>query len=278
MTFFLLITFRQTPYKLSLLIAYPLLLTFYLYSIKIRYIHSLGKIRKILAFLLPATFFFLIFETLFMILPFSTEMRYDALLNQIDIALLGVSPTVWIERYIHPLFTEILYIAYFLYFPMPLIVFGWMFYKRQYEAIEKYFFIFLLTYYSAYTCYFLFPAVGPRFYLTDQYTVHLNGYIFSDFLRNFIDTLEPNKLDAFPSLHTAILITTMILAYKNNKTLFYIYIPIGILILISVIYCRYHYFIDIIAGIVCSLISYWAAYRIYYNYRNKFTFHFGEPS
>ncbi len=278
MTFFLIITFNKTPYKTELLITYPLLLAFYIYSIKIRDIESLGNMRKTLAFLLPATFFFLIFETLFMILPYSTETRYDALLNQIDMALLGVSPTIWIEQYIRPLFTEILYIAYFLYFPMPLIIFGWMFYKKQFKAIEKYFFIFLLTYYSAYTCYFLFPAVGPRFFLADQYTVPLQGYFFTDFLRNFIDTLEPNKLDAFPSLHTAILITTMILAYKNNKTLFYIYIPIGILILISVIYCRYHYFTDVIAGVLCALVSYWAAYRIYYKYRYNFTFHFGDQS
>jgi membrane-associated phospholipid phosphatase len=278
MTFFMVITFNKTPYKTELIISYPLLLIFYFYSIKIRTIESLGKIRKVLAFLLPATFFFLIFETLFMILPYSTETRYDTLLAQIDLALFGISPTVWIEQYIQPIFTEILYIAYFLYFPMPLLVFGWMFYKRQYRSIEKYFFIFLLTYYSAYTCYFLFPAVGPRFFLADQYSIPLQGLYFTNFLRTFIDTLEPNKLDAFPSLHTAILITTMILAYKNSKFLFYIYIPIGILILISVIYCRYHYFIDVIAGVVCSLISYWAAYRIYYRYRQKFSFHFGEQA
>jgi len=278
MTFLLIITFNKTPYKAELIISYLLLLVFYLYSIKIRNLESLGNIRKILAFLLPATFFFLIFETLFMILPYSTETRYDTLLAQIDLTLFGISPTIWIEQYIHPFFTETLYIAYFLYFPMPLLVFGWMFYKQDYESVEKYFFIFLLTYYTAYTCYFLFPAVGPRFFLSDQYTVPLQGYFLTDFLRNFIDTLEPNKLDAFPSLHTAILITTMILAYKNSKILFYIYIPIGILILISVIYCRYHYFIDVIAGVICSLISYWAAYRIYYRYRHKFIFHFGEQA
>ncbi len=276
MTFFLVITFNKTPYQTELIVSYPALLFFYLYSIKIRNIHSLGRLRNLFAFILPLTFFFLIFETLFMILPYFTQTRFDALLHQIDLSLLGVSPTVWISQYIHPVITEILYIAYFLYFPMPLIVFVWMLYKRQYQAVEKYFFIFLLTYYIAYTTYFFIPAVGPRFYLQDQYTVPLHGYLLTDFLRNLIYTLEPNKLDAFPSLHTAILITTMILSYKNNKTLFYIYIPIGLLILISIIYCRYHYFIDLIAGIIWSLISYWTGYLIYYKYKKYFTFHFGE--
>ena len=276
MMVFLVVTFDKTPYQTELIVSYPLLLLFYLYSIKIRNVHSLGRLRNLFAFILPLIFFFLIFETLFMILPYFTQTRFDALLHQIDLSLLGVSPTVWISQYIHPFITEVLYIAYFLYFPMPLIVFLWMLYKRQYQAVEKYFFIFLLTYYIAYTTYFFVPAVGPRFYLHDQYTVPLHGFLLTDFLRTIIDTLEPNKLDAFPSLHTAILITTMILSYKNNKTLFYIYIPIGLLILISIIYCRYHYFIDLIAGIIWSLISYWAGYRIYYKYKKYFTFHFGE--
>jgi membrane-associated phospholipid phosphatase len=213
-----------------------------------------------------------------MVLPYFSDMRWDAILHNWDLVLLGVNPTLWFEQYTNPIFTEILYIAYFLYFPMPLVVFGWMIYKRQYTAIEKYLFIFLVTYYISYILYFFVPAIGPRFFLASQYTIPLKGIWVSESIRNFIDTMEPNKLDAFPSLHTAILFTTLILAYKNNKTLFYIYIPIGILILISVIYCRYHYFVDVLAGIIVSFASYGIAYKFYYKYSGKFYFHFGDKT
>jgi len=269
-------SFSKTPYRFELALSDILLLGFYLFSIWARNRNIYGQWQKLISFIALFVFFFALFETFFMILPYFNTARFDALLNRIDLSILGVSPTLWMEQWAHPLFTEILYISYFLYFPLPLIILGWMFYKKLFISVEKYFFIFLLTYYGAYLSYFIFPAAGPRFFLQDQYTIQLTGYFFTDFIRAVIDTLEPNKLDAFPSLHTAILLTTMIVSFKFNRKMFYIFLPLAVLILVSLTYCRYHYFIDIAVGAAWSVFAYLAGSWIFKKFHPHFKMHLGN--
>ena len=270
---FFIIAFNKTPYRFALTFSYSLLLSLYLLFINARNKNRFGKRQKIVSFIFLLLFFFALFETFFMILPYFNSTRYDALLNRIDLKLLGVSPTIWIDRWAHPAFTEVLYISYFLYFPLPLIILGWMFYRHLFKEVEKYFFVFLLTYYGAYLSYFIFPAAGPRFFLHTQYPIALNGYFFTDCIRSLIDWLEPNKLDAFPSLHTAILLTTMMISFKFNRLLFYYLLPLAVLILISLIYCRYHYFIDMLAGAVWAVSVFFAGGSLYEKFRPYFVFH-----
>ena len=65
--------------------------------------------------------------------------RYDALLDKIDIAILSVSPIIYIEQFTHPLFTDIFYLFYLIYFPMPIIILGVMFKKNMFVEVEKIF-------------------------------------------------------------------------------------------------------------------------------------------
>jgi len=276
MIIFFAISFFKTPYQIQLALSYLIFIGFYLFTLWARSRNSFRKWNELFSFFSLFLFFFALFETFFMILPYFNNARFDALLNNIDLAILGVSPTIWIDRWAHPLFTEILYISYFLYFPLPLIILGWMFYKKLFNDVEKWFFIFLLTYYGAYISYFIFPAAGPRFFLSSMYSVPLNGYYFTDIIRNVIDTLEPNKLDAFPSLHTAILITTLVVSFKFNKKMFYVFLPLAVLILISLTYCRYHYFIDILVGAAWSVFALIFGTWIYNKYHQHFSIHFGK--
>ena len=190
--------------------------------------------------------------------------------------MLGVNPTVWIERIVTPVLTEIMYISYFLYFPMPLILVIWLFFEKKYPEIEESIFLLFMCYYGAYITYFFIPVEGPRFHLAGSQTVSLTGLFFSQPIKTIINFFEPNKLDCFPSLHAAILIVTGFLTYKFNKKLFYIYLPIGFLIIISLVYCRFHYVIDIIAGSVWAIICITIGKFIYVKFKRKFIFHFNE--
>jgi len=231
--------------------------------------------KVLLMFVNPVIFLFSIFESFFMLLPYFNNNRYDALLEKADLFILGVSPTLWVEQFISPMLTDILYLFYFFYFPMPLIILGWMLKKKKYKEIEKTMFIFLFCYYGAYLLYFLIPAQGPRFFLSESYTIPLKGYFLAGPIHAIIDTLEPNKLDAFPSLHTAILIVTMAVSYLYNKKIFIWFLPLTVGILISLIYCRYHYFIDIMAGLIWATFTLIFASFIYRKSSTFFIDHFG---
>jgi membrane-associated phospholipid phosphatase len=273
---FYFITFNNTPYKLLLLFIYPLLFLFLLFIIWFRKLEISVKRKKNVLFIYPIIFLFSIFETLFMILPYFNQSRYDELLTKIDFMIFGFHPTVWIEQWVSKGLTELMYLFYFFYFPMPLIILIWMFLKEKYQDIEKSFFIFLNCYYIAYIIYFFVPALGPRFYLNQFQTVELSGYFLSEPIGNLINILEPNKLDAFPSLHSAILLTTMLVTLKYNKKMFYFFMPFAIGITISLVYCRYHYVIDVIAGFVLSGLNYWLFGKIYNKIHSKYVLHFGD--
>lgn len=266
--------FTRTPYRGPLFVLYSLLLLLVLFMGRIRGSFSDGRLKQFVLFVYPVIFLFSIFETFYMLLPFFNEHRYDGLMASIDRALLGVDPTIWIEQWARPWLTELLSVFYLFYFPMPLIVLGWMFAKEKFPEVEEGFFTYLFCYYGAYLLYFFIPVEGPRFHFRELHRIVLDGYVLTEPIRRLIDALEPNKLDAFPSLHAAILTVTMIVAYRHNRRLFAFFVPCAAGILVSLVYLRYHYVIDVIAGLVWAFASILLAGTLYRALRRAVTPHF----
>ena len=271
---FYLNAFSQTPYKLLFASVFTVLFVFIFVMASLRRTMEPSRTKQFVMFAYPIFFLFSIFETFFMILPFSNSLRLDDLMIAIDLSMFGVHPTVWIERWVHPVMTDVMYLFYFIYFPLPLIILGEMFCKKLYEHIEETFTVYLLCYYGAYIMYFAIPVEGPRFHLVDFQNVSLDGYVLAEPIRQIIDFLEPNTFDAFPSVHAAILLITMLVSYEHNRTAFYVLVPVALGITISLIYCRYHYVIDVVAGFAWAGASYHLGKRIYRWSHKKWRFHF----
>ena len=262
---FYLFSVSKSPYKWEPLLVFGGAVLYIRFNIYLRNKKNRKGWEDMLLLFYPVLFLFLIFESFFMILPWFNTNVYDAQLARLDFRLLGVHPTVWIERFISPWFTDLLYVCYFLYFPMPWFLLVWLARKGKYNQLDKMAFILLMTYYLGYIGYFSFPAMGPRYFepLMQLQTKDLNGVFLAVPIRNLILYFEPNKFDAFPSLHAAASLTVIIMMYRYNKVLFYIFLPVVIGIFISVIYCRYHYFVDVIAGVVISLLSVFLGGKLY---------------
>jgi membrane-associated phospholipid phosphatase len=107
--------------------------------------------------------------------------------------------------------------------------------------------------------YLLVPAIGPMYTLRNLYTVPLSQPIpvfnqqieFMDFARI--------RRDVFPSMHVAISFLVWLYAYRNSKRLFWILSPLILSLWVSAVYLRYHYLIDIAAGLVLAPLCYWLA-------------------
>jgi membrane-associated phospholipid phosphatase len=273
-TLFYLKALPYTPHKVLFAGVYALLLVSIFVMASLRRTKEPGRYKQWLMFTYPIIFLFIIFETFFMILPFFNSLRFDDLMIAIDFSIVGVHPTVWVERWMHPLLTDLMYLFYVIYFPLPLIILGCMFRKSNYRHIEQSFFIYLLCYYGAYLMYFAIPVEGPRFHLVTFHTVNLDGYILAEPIRRIIDFLEPNKFDAFPSVHASILLITMLVTYEHKRPLFYYFVPLAAGITISLIYCRYHYVIDVIVGFAWAATCYPLGKFIYGIVDDKFISHF----
>lgn len=205
---------------------------------------------------------------------FNTNI-YDPQMAAFDQSLFGVQPTLWIEKIIHPWLTELMYIFYFLYFPLPFPLLYFLIKGNKLEELERMMFTFFICYYGAFLCYFYFPVKGPRFYLADGFTKTLDGQLLTDPIRDLINMMEPSKFDCFPSMHTAILLMIAFTAFKINKIFFYWTLFIGIGMLISLIYCRYHYVADILAGVVWASFSYFAGGYLFDKIKKFIIPHFG---
>jgi membrane-associated phospholipid phosphatase len=60
--------------------------------------------------------------------------------------------------------------------------------------------------------------------------------------------MEKNKWDAFPSGHTLIVLVLLHYSYRFASRIFLIYLPLVLSLVISTVYLRYHYFVDVVAG------------------------------
>ncbi len=262
---FYIITFQQSEYKSQAIILLSGLAIFSGSIIYFRGINRKNLLLKLVILLYPVVFLVVIFDSLHMVLPYINSNVFDKYLADIDYRLLGINPTVWIESIINPPLTEFMYYLYLFYFPMPLIILGYLYKNKMYYELDKSMVFYFLTYYGSYLMYFIVPALGPRFYqpLVELQQVQLTGLWYTDLIRDTISSLEHNKFDAFPSLHAAITLTTILIIGKYKKRWLYFFIPILIGIFISLIYCRYHYFIDIVGGVIWTIISYWIVEKWY---------------
>jgi membrane-associated phospholipid phosphatase len=185
-----------------------------------------------------------IFNSLGAIIASIHATTFDARLIAVDHAIFGVHPTVWLERLISPTLSTILPFAYISYYFIPLLLGSVLISKGKFGEFEEVLFGILLCFYLSYVCYLLVPAIGPRFTLSRLQTADL---------QDALNGLEKNKTDAFPSGHTAISLLCLYYAWKEReKRLFTVLIPVVTGLIISTVYLRYHYVIDVIAGIALT--------------------------
>ena len=195
----------------------------------------------------------LLFNSLGDIIPYVNPNTYDDLLIRIDHALFGVHPTVWIERMVTPARTAFLQVAYISYYFIPVSLGFLLIAKGRKKEFGEALFGIVLCFYLSYIGYLLVPAVGPRFTLNDIQTIDLQAGPFIALIRETLDSMEHNKTDAFPSGHTAIALVSLFYAWKlKEKVLSGILLPLVLALIISTVYLRYHYVIDVVAGIVLA--------------------------
>jgi membrane-associated phospholipid phosphatase len=248
--------------------------------------HRLGW--KILRFLhdwyvAPATFFS--FKALyFMIKQIHGGHDYDDLLIVIDKWMFGVNPTEWLAQFAQPWLTEILQIAYTLFYLL-FILLGYEFYRRHNLDLFHYFmFICVYGFFLSYLGYFLLPAIGPRFTLHDfsALDADLPGLWLTPHLRWFVNAGEsipmgvPNAVaiagtqrDVFPSGHTMMTLVLMYLSATYRARSRYLIYGIGTLLIIATVYQRYHYVVDLLAGAVFMLFCVATSPRLYRLLREK---------
>ena len=178
----------------------------------------------------------------------------DPWLASLDYRIWGANPTVWIERFHTPALTEFLQLIYTLFIPAVLLVAFILWRQRRYADFQYYGFLIALGFLVSYLGYLVLPARGPRFLLKSAQHFPLSGLWLFEHLQSGLDRLESAHYDCFPSGHTELTLLAFWGSRLLSKSLFLLYFAYTPLLIFATVYLRYHYTVDLLAGMLVALL------------------------
>ena len=134
--------------------------------------------------------------------------------------------------------------------------------KKSKERMEYTVFIILCSFFIHYFIFIILPVVGPQFYfpLTD------NAIPCTEFFHRTMVLLQDigeKPTGAFPSSHVGICLICMYLVFKNSRKIFYILIPIALILICSTVYIKAHYLVDVIGGFIFAPLCIWISKKFF---------------
>ena len=185
----------------------------------------------------------------------------DAALYAIDKAMFfGHDPHAWMESIIRPALSEWLaaaYVSYTFLYPLTL---GAIYAKRDSKPFREVAFAVSFALASGYIIYTFVPAQGPVFTLPHHASL---DFYFLGFVKEELMDRTRIPRDCFPSLHTCMSFLFFYYAMKHVRVLGWIIAPIVLSIPFACVYLRYHYVIDIVAGLALCGGTIWLERRIF---------------
>ncbi len=178
-----------------------------------------------------------------------------------DLFLFGNHPTVWLQKFSTPWFSELMafsYWSYYVFIPFVGIV---LYVRKDRGLFHSYAFCLSLTMYVGYFLFLFLAARGPHETLAHLHTERELAWIFDRTVRS-IQSAAKISGAAFPSSHVAAMWISWFFVFKFRKTLGWAFAPLVISLTFSVVYMQYHYAVDAIAGVVMALATYPVAKKI----------------
>lgn len=204
-----------------------------------------------LPFIFP--FFYAEMEYLGLIF-FDFDNSLDPALIKIEQAIFGCQPSLeWSRVWPWAWFHEIMELAYFSYYFLA-VSFLFMAFKargiadsERWDAVRSFIRDLSTTMLICYMMYTLFPAWGPKYFKAGY--VDVGGWIFTDIMR-YIHDNGALLGAAFPSSHVAASMIPWWHTWKHFPQHRWWMTTIFVLLCMSTVYNRYHYVIDVFAGLI----------------------------
>lgn len=216
-----------------------------------------SKIALFIRDVLPFALAIAVYTNLHDTIAFVNPGDISPILIKIEESMFGMQPVLWAEKFYHPILTEIFSFCYLNFFWYSFTLGALLYFGKNPEDFRKAMFGVVLLFYAGYIFYILFPAVPPRIIFKPLFTKTLDGSILTDAMNRIVNISFATSRAAFPSLHCANTLITLIYAFKYKRAFFYVFLPIGLGLILGTVYLRHHYVIDIIAGFALALLVYW---------------------
>jgi membrane-associated phospholipid phosphatase len=185
--------------------------------------------------------------------PFA-DRRFDHALAALDARWFGDVPGFFRALAWRPA-ADVLSICYWSYFPMPVFLAAVLYRAGELARFRECVTVLLVAWYLSYLGYFLVPAVGPHRAVDGPRLAELDGFGPAGLLHWLLIVAEGERPDAFPSGHALIAMVTLILAWRHRRRLFWALLPFGAGLVLSTMYLRYHYVVDVAASVALLPVS-----------------------
>ncbi len=187
--------------------------------------------------------------------PLLGHPKVDGLLLHWDRALLGETPAVTWEPWLRPWLVD-LAMADYLFFFYYLIAGPGYYCIRDVRLFRKCIVGLFTMYGLAFLGYTLMPAGGPHRWMT--FATPLHGPWLLDWTLGPVNGVS-NSVDAFPSVHLAVAMYLLLFDWRHWRRRFWWVLTPCLLLWLSTMYLRFHYFVDLLAGLALALASWWVA-------------------
>lgn len=191
------------------------------------------------------------------LLPVVNSSSLDPQLAYIDQHVLGIEPSLWLDRFVTPRTTEWFSFFYFGYFALLAVhVLPMVFLGRRTKLVAEFCLGMIIVYATAHTIYMLVPGFGPVRYLADRFTHSLPHGFWYNCVMSAVESGGAQK-DIFPSLHTGGPAYLAIFSFRHRRELPFRYTwPLVAFfaanIIVATMFLRWHYLIDVIAGLTLA--------------------------
>jgi len=217
-----------------------------------------GFVRDSMPFVLAAT----IYASLHDLIRFFHAPDITAALYRWDVALFGFEPTVWAERFIHPGLTDVFTVCYWLFYVLAPVLGLILYLRKDTRAFRATMVSVMLCLYLGYIGYVAWPASAPRLFMPGAFGPPLHGLAFLDSTRAATVAVPLTAHGAFPSLHCAVALLAVLLAWRYQRWFAWVQLPFATGLVLGTVYLRHHWVVDILAGFVLTVFSFWAGPRL----------------
>ena len=187
----------------------------------------------------------------------------DLIFQHLDEMIFGYQPAlVWGTTYNQFFFQEFFHFAYFSYY---LMIFGVPFYiylKEKKHFIRALFNI-LFVFVTCYIVFMILPVVGARMIEGVKELTETYRHGFFTHIMVFIYRHSLHWGGAFPSSHVAVALTIALISFRYFKLFSIVLLVNTFFLSIATVFCHYHYFVDVIAGVVFGLLMFFISEIIY---------------
>jgi membrane-associated phospholipid phosphatase len=181
---------------------------------------------------------------------------YDAQLIAIDRAIGGKALLSWMRDIETSFLTRLAKASWIAYYVLPLVPALALYVRADRRAFLETKTVFMLGWTLSYLGYFAVPAQGPGYFPEEVGVPQPKWDAATQQAKAWITAIEGDARDTFPSGHVIVAAIAVFACLRHRARIAAcVTAPVALAVTLSTLYLRYHYLVDVLAGLAVAALS-----------------------